>query len=97
MIAGDDGLSDPAVVLDGKSLAKKIKFARTGVYTIPVAANAFLRDIDPNFPADLKRTSVASHAWTIRIPPLAKGRHTLVLSDKIDGETYAITFNIRVP
>ena len=92
----DAGVSDPVAVLDGKSLAKDVKFARTGAYTMAVAKNGTLREFYPDFPASLKKVTVASLAWTVRIPPLAKGSHTLVLSDKLDGETFDITFNIRV-
>lgn len=88
-------VSDAVASLDGKALDVQRGFATSGVYTIPLAPDSFVKTVDPNT-AELTRTRVASAGWILRIPPLRHGSHTLVLSDKIDGVSYTATFHITV-
>ena len=88
-------ISNAAATLDGRSLEVQSGFATTGVYTIPLAPESFIKTVDPNT-ANLTETRVASAAWILRLQPLPPGSHTLVLSDSIDGVPFTATFHITV-
>jgi hypothetical protein len=67
------GVTDASATLDGKALDVESGFAKTGVYTVPVEAGSFIKELYPAF-EHLDEARVASAAWMVRIPPLTPGR-----------------------
>jgi hypothetical protein len=88
-------ITNVTATLDGRALEVQSGFAKTDVYTIPLAPDSFIKTYDPNT-AGLTQTRVASGGWILRIQPLPPGSHTLVLSDDIDGVSYTATFHLTV-
>jgi hypothetical protein len=89
------GITNGTVSLDGKSLAVPREFTRVGVYKIPLSPNSLIKTVDPNT-ANLTKTRVSSGGWFMRLSPLRRGVHTLVISDTIDGTLFRIIFHITV-
>lgn len=89
------GTSDPRATLDGHSLGSLDDALRlTDVYTIELENGNFIQSVDPGVPGD--QTRVASGGWFVRIRPLPRGHHVLVLSARIDGDRVGIRFHIKV-
>jgi hypothetical protein len=85
-----------AAWLDGIPVDLDPGFARTGVYTIAVGQNSFIRAVDPTFPAGWTETQVASAGWFFKIVHLSRGTHELVLQDELGGQTLEARFHITV-
>lgn len=86
----------PRLRLDGEQIDVTAGFAKTGIYTIPVGEDSFIRTVDPTFPTEWTETQVASAAWMFKIVDLSLGEHRLVLRDKINGDTFKAIFHITV-
>lgn len=86
----------PLLRLDGDEIDVTPGFAKTGIYTIPVGEDSFIRTVDPTFPSDWTETQVASAAWMFKIVDLSRGQHRLVLRDKINGDPFKAIFHITV-
>lgn len=87
----------PRLRLDGELIDVTAGFAKTGIYTIPVGEDSFIRAVDPTFPDAWTETQVASAAWMFKIVDLSRGEHRLVSRDKIDGEVvFKTVFHITV-
>jgi hypothetical protein len=86
----------PRLRLDGEAIDVTPGFAKTGIYTIPVGEDSFIKTVDPTFPAGWTETQVASAAWLFKIVDLPQGQHRLVLRDKIGGDTFKAIFHITV-
>ena len=86
----------PSAVLDGKKIAVAQTYAESGAYTVPVMQGSLIRTVDDTFPADAAEARVASAGWTVSFSSLKKGKHTLALSDRVDGKVMSITFALTV-
>ena len=84
------------VRLDGESIDESPGFAETGVNTIPVGEDSFIREVDPTFPSAWTETEVASAAWVVKFVDLPRGQHRLVLRDRINGDPFKAIFHITV-
>jgi hypothetical protein len=87
-------VSNPSATLDGRPL--HLLFAKTGVYTIHVSPGSLIPTVDPTFPPGQTTARVASEGWTVLVPFLFPGHHTLVLADELDGQPFTATFHITV-
>jgi hypothetical protein len=87
-------LSNPSVVLDGRSLPVADAFALSGVYPIDMEPGNFMETLGIPVVEDPLR--VASGGWFVRIRPLRPGEHTLVLSSEFAGSPATITFHLTV-
>ncbi len=88
--------TDVTARLDGHPLDVAHGFANTKAYTIPAQQGSLVKTIDDSLPPDATQARAASMAWTLSIPPLLPGRHTLALSDTVDGQKLSITFTLTV-
>ena len=63
---------------------------------MPLGAGSFIKAVDPDVPTGWTDIRVASRSWLTRLHPLTPGRHTLTVSDVVDGDLYSLTFHITV-
>jgi hypothetical protein len=93
-----EGLSEPSATLDGRSLGDLgPPMTSAGLYTIALEPGNFIQEVDPeNEVVSGDHTLVTSGGWFLRIQPLSRGPHELVLSDRSEGEPLDITFNLTV-
>ena len=83
--------TDERVTLDGVDLSLEgtVK-ASPGVYGMPVGRRSFIRTVDPSFPAEWRRTRVASTGGFLLIAPPSPGKHVLVLYDEYVGSPFSV-------
>jgi hypothetical protein len=89
-------IKKPSAVLDGKKIDVAKTYVKSATYTVPVMQGSLIRTVDDTFPADAALARVASAGWTVSLDSLEKGKHTLALSDLVDGKVMSITFALTV-
>jgi hypothetical protein len=84
------GLTDFMAVLDGQDIAVPLR--STGAFTVAAESGSLIALVT----GGARPVRLAGRAAMIRIDGLSTGAHTLVLSDRIDGELFEMSFNISI-
>ena len=94
--AARDATSSPLPFAASPSTAGglPLHLVKSFVHPLKLQPGNLTQAFDPNVTGT--STLVAHGDWITWIRDLTPGRHTVVLSDKVDGTTFAITFHITV-
>lgn len=83
------GVADPSARLDGDPIP--FLLATVDPYRLKVNPGSFLEPI-----WGTGRIWAASRGWTVHLTNLPRGRHTLILADKLNGAPAVFTYKITV-